>query len=209
LTADLALVPRDKSGLEAYAEAVTSTNSPLSGRYLSPGQFAAQFGAPTSAIHAVTATLRHDGLKVQSVIDGGLLISLSGLARQVGAAFDTTFDNYRLAGGRLAYAETAAPTLPATIAVYLEAVVGLDDLSRPVPVAALKGGTGHGVAEQPAPLPSADLGPVACSAATKDAARFGGLTDQALANAYGVDGLYQNNEEGLARRSQCTKKSRS
>src|ERR1700721_4437615 len=125
LTADLALVPRDKSGLEAYAQAVTSTDSPLSGRYLSSAQFAAEFGAPAGAIDAVTATLRHDGLKVESVMDGGLLISFSGRARQVGAAFDTTFDNYRLAGGRLAYAETAAPTLPATIAPFLAAVVGL------------------------------------------------------------------------------------
>jgi kumamolisin len=189
-------VPRDKSGLEAYAEAATSTNSPLSGRYLSSTQFAAEFGAPVTAIDAVTTTLRHDGLKVQSVMDGGLLISFSGRARQVGAAFDTTFDRYRLAGGRLAYAETAAPTLPATIAPYLESVVGLDDLSRPVPVAALKGGAGHRAAKEPAPLSSGGVGPVACPAATKAAVGYGGLTDQGLANAYGVDGLYQNGSSG-------------
>jgi hypothetical protein len=196
LTADLALVPRDKSGLEAYAEAVTSTNSPLSGRYLSSGQFAAEFGPSASVIDAVKTALRHDDLKVGSVMDGGLLISFSGPAGQVGAAFDTTFDNYRLDGGRVAYAETAAPTLPATIASYLEAVVGLDDLSRPIPVAALKGGKGHGAAKGPATHSSAGVGPVACPAATKAAAHYGGLTDQAIANAYGVDGLYQRNEGG-------------
>jgi hypothetical protein len=196
LTADLALVPRDKSWLEAYADAVASTNSPLSGHYLSPGQFASEFGPSASVIDAVKAALRHDDLKVGSVMDGGLLISFSGHARQIGAAFDTTFDNYRLAGGRVAYAETAALTLPANIASYLEAVVGLDNLSRPVPVAALKGGTGHRAAKGPAPVSSDDAGPVACSAATRVAAHYGGLTDQAMAYAYGVDGLYQRNEGG-------------
>jgi hypothetical protein len=196
LTADLALVPRDTSGLQAYAEAVTSTGSPLSGHYLSPGQFAAEFGPSASEIHAVTTTLRHDDLKVGSVMDGGLLVSFSGSAHQVGAVFDTNFDTYRLSGGQVAYAETEIPTLPAPVARYLEAVVGLDDLSRPIPVAALKGGTGHGAAKEPATPSSSGVGPVACPAATKAAAHYGGLTDQAIAYAYGVDGLYQRDEGG-------------
>jgi hypothetical protein len=196
LTADLALVPRDPSGLQAYAEAVTSTGAPLSGHYLSPGQFAAEFGPPASEVHVVTTTLRHDHLNVGSVMDGGLLVSFSGSAHQLAAVFDTNFDKYRLAGGRLAYAETDVPTLPAPAARYLEAVVGLDDLSRPIPVAALKGGEDHAAAKEPATHSSAGVGPVACPAATKAAAHYGGLTDQAIAYAYGVDGLYQRDESG-------------
>ncbi|MFZ0665998.1 MAG: protease pro-enzyme activation domain-containing protein, partial [Acidimicrobiales bacterium] len=196
ISADLAMVPRNESGLEAFAEAVTSTNSPLSGRYLSPGQFGTEFGPSPSAINAVTTRLRDDGLAIGSVHDDGLLISFSGNERQVGAAFDTAFDSYRLAGGRVAYAETSAPTLPASIAPYLEAVVGLDDLSKPMPVAALKGGPGHAGAKTPASLTDSGVGPVACPAAKKAATSAGGLTDQEIAYAYGVNGLYRRNVGG-------------
>ncbi len=146
ISADVALVPRNEAQLDAFAEAVTSTSSPLSGRYLAPGRFAAEFGPSASAVEAVTAALRADGLSVGSERDGGLLIAFSGKERQVAAAFGTTFDNYRLAGGSVAYAETSTPTLPESITPDLEAVVGLDDLSRPTPVAALEGGTGHATA---------------------------------------------------------------
>jgi Pro-kumamolisin, activation domain/IPT/TIG domain len=197
MSADLALMPRNQAGLEAFADAVTSTNSPVSDRYLSPGQFAAEFGPSPSAVRAVTTTLRVDGLTVGSVQDGGLLISFSGDERQIGAAFDTTFDSYRLAGGDVAYSETSAPTLPDSIASYLDAVVGLDDLSRPMPVNALMGGeSGHAPAIAPGSLNDASTGPVACPAAKKDAATFGGLTDQAIANAYGVGGLYRDDVGG-------------
>ncbi len=195
LHADLALVPRNAAGLGAYADAVTSTGSPMSGRYLSPGQFAREFGPSDTAVHAVTSALRSDHLTVGGVRDGGMLVSLSGSARQVAAAFQTSFDSYRLPGGRVAYAETSAPTLPASVASHVEAVVGLDDVSQPTAVGALQGGAGHRAAKAPASTSTAG-GPAACAAAKQDAAEYGGLTDQSIAYAYGLDGLYRDGSDG-------------
>ena len=52
---------------------------------------------------------------------------------QAESAFHTTIDSYRLATGRVAYANTTAPSLPASVASSVEAVVGLDDLLQVKP----------------------------------------------------------------------------
>src|ERR1700733_4465887 len=48
----VALKPRDPAALAAYAAAVTSPHSPLYGRYLAAGQFAARFGPAQGTIAA-------------------------------------------------------------------------------------------------------------------------------------------------------------
>jgi len=195
LTGDVALEPRDAAALAAYAAGVSSPTSPFYRHYLPPGQFASQFGPSPATIQAVTADLRTAGVDVKSVSANGLLVHFEATTVTASRAFHTALDDFRLADGRTVFAPTSALQLPAAIAPEVQGIVGLDDLVSVVP-GVLHGGPGHAKALAPAKTATTPGGPVACPAAGEDAALNGGLTDTQIADAYGVDGLYQLGDLG-------------
>jgi hypothetical protein len=190
----VALRPRDPGALAAYAAAVTAPRSPLNEHYLGAGQFAAWFGPKQGTIAAVEGHLRADGVRVTGVSGNGLLVNFTATAADAQAAFGTRLERYRLADGAAAFAPATAVALPASIAPAVQTVLGLDTTARPV-AEPLKGR--RGVGSEPSVRPTATpVGPRACAAARADAAAFGGLTDQQIAHAYGVDRLYDARADG-------------
>ncbi len=189
LSGDVGLAPRDPAALAAFAGAVSDPRSPLYRHYLRAGQFASAFGPAPATIAAVERHLQASGMRVTRVSRNGLLIGFRATAAQAEAAFATQLKSYRLTSGRLAFAPSAAIALPADIAPAVQAVVGLSTLHRPE-AHPLRGGSGHPKAQVPANVPAPAAGPVACAAAKQDAAALGGLTDQQIADSYGVNGLY-------------------
>ena len=109
------------------------SGSPIRGRYLRPGQFAARFGATSSAVATVTATLRREGLHPGRVSGNGLSHPRAGTAAALARAFATGFRQYRLRDDRTVFANTSAPLVGASAAPDVQAVVGLDDVAVPVP----------------------------------------------------------------------------
>ena len=92
------------------------------------------FGPSAAAISAVEASLRADGLTPGSLSADHLLLPVTATAKQLAGAFSTGFDQYQLGGGRVAFANTAAPLVSGTAAPYVTAVIGLDSLTVPAPV---------------------------------------------------------------------------
>ncbi|MGH9303891.1 MAG: S53 family peptidase, partial [Acidimicrobiales bacterium] len=187
------LKPRNEAGLVHFISAVTDRSSSSFHQYLAPGTFARRFGPSSPAIHSVVASLRRDGLSVTGVAPDGLIVRFSGAAGHIEKAFHTRLASYRLADRSLGQATTSAVRLPSTIARYVSSVVGLDDL-----VHAHALGLEHVVVGHRPPYPPAKTAhfshpsgsPTPCVAASADAASFGGLTDDQIANAYGAFGLY-------------------
>ena len=142
LNLTIALRPRDPSGLRAEAAAVATPGSPRYRRYLTVAQFTERFGAGSAAVAAVQSALRAQGLDVGPAAANQLTIPVTGTAAQVQRAFSVSLAQVRLAGGRVAYANTAAPTLPAGVARDVQGVVGLDDLT-PARPAGLSRGRAH------------------------------------------------------------------
>jgi hypothetical protein len=195
LTGDVALAPRDPSGLATYAADVSNPRSATYQRYLAPGEFKARFGPTTATVDAVTRQLRADGVDITSVSSDGLLVKFRATAAKAASAFHTGFSSYRLASGRTAFAPTSALALPASIAPSVQSVIGLNNLDLPTS-GALRGGRGHAGATAPSKAATTATGPSACSAAAADASEYGGLTDQQIAGAYGVNGLYNAGDNG-------------
>ena len=110
------LEPRDPSGLEALATAVSTPGSLSYRQYLGVGEFADRFGAPPSAVATVGATLRAQGLQVGEAAANSLTLPVTGTAAAVEAAFDTPLKTVRLPSGRMAFANAQAPSAPAAIA---------------------------------------------------------------------------------------------
>jgi subtilase family serine protease len=199
----VALAPRNAAVLQRFASAISTPGTSAYHRYLTPATFTNYFSPSRTAVAAIERHLSAGGLSVSSVSSNRLLVGFTGRAAAVAATFHTSFATYRLAGGRRAFANTSAIRLPATIAPLVTAVVGLNDLVVPhaTPVRSVAGR--HASARTRADaLHVAETatttagGPVACRAATRAAGGNGGFTDTQIADAYGVDGLYQKGDIG-------------
>jgi hypothetical protein len=185
---DVALNLGDEAGLTTLLNGLANPKSPYFRDFLGAGQFGSMFGLSLARIGQVSAALRSLGLDPGPVDSGRLLIPVTSTAAQLEHAFGVTLAGYRLPGGRVGYANTAAPKVPAAIAPYVKGVIGLDDLAVPQHMSDLVA-TPAQPADKPLSVPAAK-GPQACPAAAGTAAADGGYTASQLAEHYGLSGLY-------------------
>jgi hypothetical protein len=191
----VALAPRNAEALQAAATAVSDPHSKTFHHYLAKGSFAAAYGPTQATVNAVEATLKAAHLSVTSVSTNHLLVHFSGTVANADAAFRTHIASYRLASGRVGTETTSAVSFPASLASSVVGVIGLDTLAAP-----------HDNVERPShpakrKAVKANFTPPAhsatpCKAATSAANEFGGLTDDQIAHAYGIDSLYSNGDLG-------------
>ncbi|HXQ44378.1 MAG TPA: protease pro-enzyme activation domain-containing protein [Acidimicrobiales bacterium] len=187
LHVDVALQPRDPAALTAYAQAVSTPGSALYRHDVTPAQFANRFGPTPTALRTVRRALVAAGLDPGAVTANRLSIPVRATAAQLGTAFSVSFAQFALPGGRVAYANTSAPRFAASAAPFVQAVVGLDDLTVETPAGTGAPATGPrpGIGPQPA-----TGGPQPCPAAKTDASENGGFTADQLAAAYGLSSSY-------------------
>jgi len=193
------LQPRDDAALTRFIAQVTDKHSPLFHHYLTPAGYAARFGPAPSTIAAVKSQLEASGLTVTGVAPDGLIVDFQAPASRIETAFRTGLERYRLANGSIGQARTAPVRVPATIAKYVTAVVGLDTTVRLHPSAVLRApraARGSYAAAKAGTFTHPAGSPTPCSDATDAAESFGGLTDDQIANAYGAFGLYGAGDTG-------------
>jgi hypothetical protein len=192
----VALEPRDPAALAGFATEVSTPGSPVYGQYLSVDQFADRFGAAPAAVAAVRGALQARGLTVGHASANNLSLQVEATAAEAEAALGTGFERVRTADGRVAFANTSAPELPAAAAPYVAGVIGLDDLSPPQSQVAKRA-----TAAEPATGPGAPRtagtsailtgGPQPCADALQTREEFeSGYTADQIASAYGLSGYY-------------------
>jgi subtilase family serine protease len=205
----VALEPQDSAGLQALATGVSSPGSPEYRHYLTTAQFAQRFGATGAEVSAVQSALRTDGLQVSAPASNRLTMDASGTAAAVEKAFSTPLAQVRLHGGRVAYRNTATPTVSGGLQGDISEVIGLQSVYRHTPLGPLRPRAAvHGTASrraQAAAKPAvATGGPQPCAAARNAAAYYGtsttpgteGYTADELADYYGFSGLYHAGDQG-------------
>ena len=127
------LKPRDPAALAAEVQAISDPGSPEYRHFLTPAQFAQQFGPTTATIAQVTSALQQEGLTVGPPSSTGLSLPVSGTVAQVQSAFSTPISKYHLSSGKTGYDNAAAPEVPSSVAPQIEGILGLDTLSPPQP----------------------------------------------------------------------------
>ena len=201
---DVILQPRNPAELTSYATEVATPGSPVYHDYLPKGEFASVFGPTAAAISSVRSALRALGLKPGSISANHLSIHVTATAGAIERAFRTTLSAYRLAGGRIGYANSSAVRLPATIAPYVQAVAGLNDLARLQPLLAKPSSAGV-VKSRPKIIPQVKTGgPQPCkSALNEQESIYTGssesqwvLTADQMAFAYDFSPLYKSGDFG-------------
>ncbi len=190
----VALTPRDPAALSAYAQAVSSPGSPLYKHYLTVAQFAQRFGPDASQVAAVRAALQAQGLTPGPLAANGLSIDVTASAAELSSALSTSFERYQVRGGRIAFANTVAPALPASVAGLVRGVVGLDSLQVPTPAGVDRKPAARGRAT-PHGTPRTNAAP-GSTGACGPATAIGGYTAAEIASAYGFDDLYAAGDGG-------------
>ena len=188
----MVLAPSSPSALADYAANVSSPGNALYHHYLTVSQFAATFGPSAAAVSAVEASLRASGLTPGPLSGNHLMLPVAATAKQFATAFSVAFDQYQLSGGRVAFANTAAPLLAGAAAPYVAAVIGLDSLSTPQPLG--KASTAKLLTPESAQVVTG--GPQPCADALGAASPVGAYTADQLASAYGFSSLYGAGDEG-------------
>jgi uncharacterized protein (TIGR03437 family) len=95
-------------------------------RWLTPEQYAEQFGASDADVAKITTWLESQGLTVAAVGRGHSSISVNGSAAQVEAAFQIEIHQYS-AGGELHFATSNEPSVPAAFSGIVSGIRGLHD----------------------------------------------------------------------------------
>ena len=93
-------------------------------KWLTPEQYAAQFGLSSDDLAKVTAWLTGQGFKVTETARSGTFIRFSGTAAQVKQAFGTTIHRLSV-DGESHYANLTDPTVPAAFSGVVSGMTGL------------------------------------------------------------------------------------
>ena len=182
------LQPRDPAALRALASEVSTPGSPLYRDYLTPAQFTRRFGATTAQVHAVESSLRALGLRPGTPSANHLSIPVTATAGTVARAFSVSFARVKLPTGATGIINRQAPAVDAALAPHIQAVLGLDTVSKSVPLLV----RAHSASAR-APRVRAHVatgGPQPCASASQTAGSQGGFTADQIAAAYGLPGLY-------------------
>lgn len=186
MTVDVALEPRDPAALAAYATAVATPGSSIYREYLPPGAFPSTFGPTAATIDSVAHWLREQGLQSSAISSDHLFFDVKATAGQLEHAFAIKLVLYDI-GGRIAYANTAAPLFDGTVAGAIEGVVGLDDVTLPQHWSTLAIKKPLTSLTRPHVVTG---GPQPCAAATSTGQEFDSYTADQLASAYQFSSLY-------------------
>jgi len=192
---DVTLKVRDPGALTEFITALSSRRSPMFRHYLRRGQFGQRFGPTLAQVAAVDRALRAAGLSPGRVTSNRLSIPVTASAAAIERAFRTGLTRYRLAGGRIAYTNSAAPRL---LSRFMQGVLGLSNLYLPhSDLVRLTHPAGHQRRLPPrmAAAPQSS-GPKPCSAASDEASENGGYTANDLAAYYGMTPLYKLGDLG-------------
>ncbi len=112
---------------QAVAQLLQEQQDPASAKYhhwLTPEQYADQFGVTQHDADQVVQWLQSQGFAGMRVARSRMWISFSGTAQQVQVAFGTPIDQYSV-NGTVHYANAADPSIPTDLAPVVAGIRGL------------------------------------------------------------------------------------
>lgn len=133
LNLSVGLQLRNQQELSDVLSSMYNPRSSLYHHFLTPQQFAAEFGPTAEQQQQVIAYLRSQGFSVTHVAPNGMLIDANADVAQTEAAFAVKINTYQL-GARKFYANASAPSVPASVASLITSIGGMDNSVRMHPL---------------------------------------------------------------------------
>ncbi len=138
LNLSVGLQLRNQSELASLLSDLNNPHSSRYHQYLTPQEFAAQFGPGADQVQQVKSYLQQQGLTVTSVSPNGLLIDATSTVAQAESAFQVTINNYVL-GANTFFANAGAPIIPGSLSSIIASIGGLDNSVKMHPLYHLSG----------------------------------------------------------------------
>ncbi len=126
LNLSIGLQPRNQQELEGLLRDMYDPHSSMYHRFLTPQEFADEFGPTPDQQQQVANYLRGQGFDVTSISPNGLLIDANATVVQAESTFQVSINNYQL-GTHTFYANASAPTVPASLSSLIASIGGLDN----------------------------------------------------------------------------------
>jgi hypothetical protein len=199
LHVDITLKLPDPAAVRAFIASLSDRDSPAFDHFLRPGQFGQIFGPSSSEVSAVEDALRSQGLHPGRVARDRLVIPVTASSEEIDRAFHVRLVRYRLPSGRVAFTTLSPPSLQASVAGYVEGLVGLSDLVQPHNF--LARAPARRIAKRAVLRPKSSsltprsAGPTPCQDASV-ASQYGGFTANQLAAYYDMTPLYSLGDFG-------------
>lgn len=184
---DVVLAQPRQAALTSFLTGLTNPASPNYRRFLTPGEFARDFGAPAAAVAAVRAYLAGYGLSVGSLSAGHLVLRVRGSTVAVANAFAAPVATLRTSHG-LAAQFIGPATLPSPIARLVRSIVGLSSVALAQPA---------DIATRAAHASTAGSCPSAGSSSGTTPNALGGYTVNQQASLYGLTGPWAQGRTGV------------
>ncbi len=119
---------RDQDGLTSYLQQITTPQSPLFHQYLSAADFLKLYAPLPSSEAAVMNFLRSQEFIITATYPNHLVVDALGTVGQAEQAFHVHINNYQGQSGQHFFANSGAPSLPASLAPFVVSITGLDNL---------------------------------------------------------------------------------
>jgi subtilase family serine protease len=126
ITLVIAPSPTQQAALDRLLVAQQNPKSSLYHKWLTPAQYADQFGLSANDIKHITGWLRSQGFMIQRIGGGRNSIVFSGTAAQVQSAFQAEIHQYEV-NGEKHYANATPLMLPAALNGVVTAIHGVDN----------------------------------------------------------------------------------
>lgn len=123
MTVRLSMTAEQQAALDQLLINLQTPSSPHYHQWLTPDEYAAQFGVSSSDMAKVTQWLSSQGFTITSVLSGDT-VTFDGTAAQVQAAFGTSIHNLSY-NGEVHFANMSNPVVPAAIANVVGGITGL------------------------------------------------------------------------------------
>jgi len=118
--------PAQEQAAETLVESLHDPASPQFHKWLNSAEIEARFGPAPADLSAVQAWLRGEGLQVNRVLPGGMIIDISGPASAMGRAFGTSIHGIMVDGGAH-IANVSDISVPASLAQVVAGPLSLND----------------------------------------------------------------------------------
>ena len=128
LQMSIGLSVRNQGQLSELLQSLYNPSSPNYHQFLTPAEFAQQFGPTADQRQAVIDYLTQQGFTITRTYP--TLIDFRGSVSLAEKVFGVTINNYRGPDGRVFYANATQPTLPTYLASYVTSISGLDNANQ-------------------------------------------------------------------------------
>ena len=190
---DVLLRQDNQAALTAYIANLSNTASPEYHHFLTPVEFAKDFGATSSAIHQVRSYLATYGLTSTNLSKGHIVLHVTGSTADIARAFAAPVETVRTSAGSLSAQFVHAATVPASLAPDVVEITGLSTTSPIESPASIVHATPAVATLVTAPTTCPSAGTSVGSTPNS----LGGYTVQQQAQLYGLTSAYASGSTGV------------